>query len=57
MSEKPDVAHGCGSGTHFRSRLIQDVATASLLTPTLCGEGLIVTGMVVAVVQVAGLVR
>jgi hypothetical protein len=57
MSEKPDVDHGCGCGTQFRSRLIQDVATASLLTPTLCGEGLIVTGMLGAVVQVAGLVQ
>jgi hypothetical protein len=57
MSEKPDAAHGCGSGTQVRSRLIPDVATSSLLTPTLCGEGLIVTGMLAALVQVAGVVR
>ena len=57
MTEKPDAAHGGGSGTQVRSRLIPDVAAASLLTPALCGEGLIVTGMSVAVVQVAAVAR
>ena len=57
MTEKPDVDHGCGRGTQARSRLIPDVAAASLLTPTLCGEGLIVTGMLAAVVQIPGVIR